>query len=82
MNKRKLLEKIYNNTKNVKFNDFIVIVKSFGFYETRSKGSHFIYRNDIINEWINLQNKNGEAKPYQINQFFSLVEKYGLEMEE
>ena len=70
MNKRKLLEKIYNNTKNVKFNDFIVIVKSFGFYETRSSGSHSIYRNDMINEWINLQNKNGEAKPYQNKTIF------------
>ena len=82
MNKKKLLAKIYNNPKNVKFNDFVLVVKSFNFFETRSNGSHFIYYNDNIKEWINLQSVKGEAKPYQIKQFFSLVEKYGLEMEE
>ena len=82
LNKKKLLKRIYGNNKNVKFNDFIIIVESFGFFHTRSDGSHFIYKNNQINEWINLQNKNGEAKPYQIKQFLSLVEKYNLEMEE
>ena len=82
MNKRKLLKKIRANNKNVKFNDFIIIVESFGFFQTRSEGSHFIYKNNEINEWINLQNRNGEAKPYQIKQFLSLIEKYSLEMEE
>ena len=82
MNKKKLLKQIYNNSKNVKFNDFTAIVKAFGFYATRSEGSHFIYKNDEINEWINLQNKNGEAKPYQIKQFLALVEKYNLTLEE
>ena len=82
MNKRKLLKQIYNNNKNVKFSDFIVVVEAFDFLQTRSDGSHFIYKNNKINEWINLQNKDGEAKPYQIKQFLSLVEKHNLEMEE
>jgi len=82
LNKKKLLKKICNNNKNVKFNDFIILAEAFGFFPTRSEGSHFIYKNSEINEWINLQNKNGEAKPYQIKQFFSLIEKYNLEMEE
>ena len=82
MNKKKLFKQICNNIKNVKFNDFTIILQAFGFFETRSDGSHFIYKNDDINEWINIQNKNGEAKPYQIKQFLSLIEKYNLEMEE
>jgi len=82
MNKKKLLKQIYNNNKNVKFNDLIVIAEAFRFVATRSDGSHFIYKNNDINEWINLQNINGEAKPYQIKQFLSLVEKYNLEMED
>ena len=81
MDKHKMLQKIYNNNKNVKFSDFILIVEAFGFFLMRSKGSHFIYKNSSINEWINLQTKDGEAKPYQIKQFLSLVEKYRLEME-
>ena len=38
-------------------------------------------KNETVTEIINIQNVNGEAKPYQIRQFFSLVEKYNLRME-
>ena len=82
MNKRKLFQQILNSQKNVKYNDFVVILEAFGFYRTRSEGSHSIYRNEAVTEIINIQNVNGEAKPYQIRQFFSLVEKYNLRMEE
>ena len=82
MNKRKLLEKILNSQKNIKFNDFIIILESFGFYRTRTDGSHNIFKNNSINEFMNIQSINGEAKPYQIKQFFSIVEKHNLKMEE
>lgn len=77
-----MLARIINNNKNVKFNDFIIIVEAFGFDLTRSEGSHYIYKNFAVNEWINLQERNGEAKPYQIKQFLSLVEMYNLNMED
>ena len=82
MNKIKLFRQILNNQKNVKFNDFVVILEAFGFSRTRGEGSHNIFKNEIVAEIINIQNVNGEAKPYQIRQFFSLVEKYNLRMEE
>ena len=82
MNKKKLLKRIYSNNKNVRFNDLLVIVEAFGFFLTRSEGSHFIYKNNKINAWINFQNHHGEAKPYQIKQFLALIEKYNLKMEE
>ena len=82
LNKKKLLQKIYGNTKNVKFNELIVVVEAFGFSHARSAGSHHVYKNPAVAEIINLQNVNGEAKPYQIKQFLSLVEKYNLKMEE
>ena len=82
LNKRKLLLRLYNNRKNVSFNDFTAIVLSFGFVLSRSDGSHHIYKNSTVAEFINLQNVNGEAKPYQIKQFLSLVEKYNLKMED
>jgi len=81
MNKQKLLHQILNNPKNVKFNNFIVIVEAFGFYHARTDGSHHIYKNNSVNELINIQNVNCEAKPYQVKQFFSIVERYNLEME-
>ena len=82
MNKQKLLKQILNSQKNVKFNDFITILEAFGFTRARGEGSHNIYRNALVNEIINVQNINGEAKPYQIKQFFALVEKYNLKLED
>jgi hypothetical protein len=32
-------------------------------------------------ERVNIQNKNGEAKDYQIGQFLTIVERYNLKME-
>jgi hypothetical protein len=82
MNKQKLLKQILNNQKNVKFNDFVTILEAFRFARTRGEGSHNIFKHALVNEIINIQNINGEAKPYQIKQFFSIVEKYNLKMEE
>ena len=82
MNKQKLLRQILNNQKNVKFNDFVTILESFGFSKARTEGSHNIFKNISVSEIINIQNVNGEAKAYQIRQFFSLVEKYDLKMED
>ena len=82
MNKRKLLQQIVNNQKNVKFNSFVIVLEAFGFYRARTDGSHHIFKSSAVNQFINIQNVNGEAKPYQIKQFFSIVEKYNLEMEE
>lgn len=82
MNKRKMLKQILNSQKNVKYNDFVIILEAFGFFCARTEGSHNIFKNAVIAEIINIQNVKGEAKPYQIKQFFSLVEKYNLEMEE
>ena len=82
MNKQKLFKQILNNQKNVKFDDFVTILNAFGFYCTRTNGSHNIFKNELIPEFINAQNVNGEAKPYQIKQFFALAEKYNLKMED
>jgi len=82
LNKRNFLLKLLNNRKNVKYSDFVILVESFGFRRMRTAGSHNIYKNEKINEIINIQNVKGEAKPYQIKQFLSIVEKYNLQMEE
>jgi len=82
MNKKKMFARIVNNQKNVQFNDFESVVEAFGFFRARGEGSHGIYRRSNIAEFINLQNANGKAKPYQIKQFLALVEKYNLNMED
>ena len=82
VNKRKLLEKIYNNNKNVKFNDSITLVEAFGFILERTRGSHSIYKNYEINKHLNLQPQKGVAKPYQIDQFLETVQKFNLDLED
>ena len=80
MNKRKLLEKLTNNQKNVRFGDFILLVEAFGFEHDRSRGSHFIYKHGGIPKIINLQDDRGHAKPYQVRQFLDLIKKYNLKL--
>ncbi|MCL2089314.1 MAG: type II toxin-antitoxin system HicA family toxin [Oscillospiraceae bacterium] len=81
MNKRKLLAQLQNSCKNVNYNDFILLVKAFGFKYRRTDGSHNIYKNMVIRESLNLQEEKGEAKPYQVRQFLRLIEKHNLRME-
>jgi len=82
VNKKKLFARIINNQKNVQFNDFVILVEAFGFYCARKEGSHRIYKKSNITEFINIQNENGKAKPYQIKQFLALIEMYNMSMED
>lgn len=75
---KKILQKIYSNQKNVKFEEFLLVLEFFEFYCDRINGSHHIYKKDGINELINIQNVNGEVKSYQVRQFLSIIDKYGL----
>jgi predicted RNA binding protein YcfA (HicA-like mRNA interferase family) len=82
MNKRKLLEKALAGSRNISFREMVTLVEAFGFRLSRSKGSHFIFTHPQIPELVNLQEKNGKAKPYQVREFLDLVEKYDLELED
>lgn len=81
MNRRRLLRRLAGGAvHNVRFGDFVDLVEGFGFRLSRVSGSHHIYVHDSVAEPINLQNVNGEAKPYQIRQFLGIVERYNLEL--
>ena len=82
MKRRKLLRRIVANMKNIKFTDFVNLVEGFGFKLDRISGSHHIFKHPGIPELINLQEVNGEAKPYQIKQFLRLTERYDLSLED
>ena len=45
-------------------------------------GSHHVFVHPDIPELVNLQDVNGEAKPYQIRQLLRLVERYNLRLED
>ena len=78
--KQKLLRKILSGSNNIAFDDMVTLVEAFGFRLSRANGSHHIFENTTIGEQLNLQNKKGKAKPYQIKQFLQLVEQYNLNL--
>ena len=82
MNKRKLLERIKSHQRNVRFDDFVALIKSYGFKLIRIKGSHHIFERLDVFDMVNAQNDNGQARPYQIRQFLTIIETYNLRMED
>lgn len=83
MDRKKLLRRLARGDyRNVAFGDLESLVRGFGFQIARTRGSHHIFRHGTIPEILNLQDVQGEAKPYQIRQFLRIVERYNLQMEE
>jgi len=82
MKKQKRLQKLLSRRTNVRFSEMSKCVESFGFRLNRISGDHHIFVHPDIPELLNLQNVNGQAKPYQIKQFLQLVEIHNLQMEE
>jgi predicted RNA binding protein YcfA (HicA-like mRNA interferase family) len=82
VNKRKLLKKTLTGSRNIRFSDMITLVEAFGFHLSRTSGSHHIFAHANVRKLVNLQEVGGQAKPYQIRQFFKLVERYNLRMED
>lgn len=63
--------------KKFRFNEICSLLLSLGFQE-RKKGSHHIFCRMDVQEIINIQPKNGDAKPYQVKQIRNLILKYKL----
>ena len=80
MNPRKLLDKLLSGSRNIRFEEATRAAECFGFQLVRVNGSHHIFQHPEITELVNLQNVNGQAKPYQVRQLLRLVEKYDLQM--
>lgn len=85
MNNKELFERIQKEQNNVNFNDFIKLVKAFGYVQLKKKvsGSHshqFIHKT-YPTSYLNLQPDGKEAKPFQIKQFLKQVKTYGLLLE-
>ena len=82
MNKRKLFKKILSGSDNIRFDDVVAVVEAFGFRLSRINGSHHIFAHPGIPKLLNLQERAGKAKAYQIRQFLALMEEYNLHMED
>ncbi|GAB4028602.1 hypothetical protein [Spirosoma koreense] len=66
---------------NFSFEEVRNLLLKLGFDE-RIKASHHIYSKDGIEEIINLQSKQGQAKAYQVKQVRNLVLKYKLDIDD
>lgn len=82
LNRRRLLRRLLGGSRNVAFSDMVNLIEGFGFHLARQRGSHHIFTHPGIPELVNVQEFDGQAKPYQVQQFLKLVEKYGLRLED
>ena len=71
MNKRKLFRRVLAGSKNIRFADLVALAEAFGFETVRISGSHHIFEHLRIPELLNIQNRKGNAKPYQVRQFLT-----------
>jgi hypothetical protein len=62
---------------NIRFGELRQLLSHLGF-EERTRGSHHIFRKPGIDERINLQRDNGNAKAYQVRQVRAVILKYKL----
>ena len=73
---KKLVAQFRNNPKNVKFTDLVKVCNHY-FGEPRQQGtSHCIYKTPWRGDpRINIQEKNGKAKIYQVKQVLMAITK-------
>lgn len=78
-NSSALYGRVRTHPQNVHFNDAVRLARMAGFEEVRTSGSHHIFRHERHRELIlNLQERGGDAKPYQVRQLVRLIEDHGL----
>lgn len=83
MRPRPLLERLARgNLANVRFTDAQRLVEALGFSLDRVAGIHHIYRHPDIAGRINLQPRDGNAKPYQLRQLLDVIERHSLQLRE
>jgi hypothetical protein len=62
---------------NVRFSDLCALLAWLGF-DLRVKGSHHVFTRTGVAEILNLQDKQGKAKPYQVKQVREVITRYRL----
>lgn len=71
----RILEQARRNPSGVAFGDLAKVCKHY-FGKPRQSGSHLIFRTPWPGDpRVNIQDKNGTAKPYQVKQVLAAIEK-------
>jgi predicted RNA binding protein YcfA (HicA-like mRNA interferase family) len=78
----KLAERILSgrSDKNFALDDLCYVLERAGFQSRSGRGSHRIYYKDGVVEIVNIQPRNGKAKPYQVKQVRELLLKYKIDI--
>jgi hypothetical protein len=75
----KIIKQMKDNPKGIKFDDLCKVCDYY-FGESRSQGSHRIYKMSWQGDpRINIQDDNGKAKAYQVKQVIQAIDKLGGE---
>jgi hypothetical protein len=62
---------------NIDFGDLCSLLNALGFTE-RIRGDHHIFTRGDVEEILNLQPRDGKAKPYQVRQVRGVIIRYKL----
>lgn len=65
---------------NIDFNDFRRLIEAFGFEYDHQRGDHIYYRHPKVREILNIQDRRGQAKNYQVRELRDRVQEYDLEL--
>ncbi|NLS91008.1 MAG: type II toxin-antitoxin system HicA family toxin [Planctomycetaceae bacterium] len=78
-NRDKILDTLLRGASdaNIAFADLCGLLKRLGFAE-RIRGDHHIFTRDGVEEILNLQPRQGKAKPYQVKQVRAVIQRYRL----
>jgi hypothetical protein len=72
----KLLDKFRNNPVGVRYTELCKVCDHFFGSPRQSSGSHRVYRTPWEGEpYVNIQDKKGMAKPYQVRQVLDAIDK-------
>ncbi|MCI6541950.1 toxin HicA [Bilophila wadsworthia] len=76
MNIKKILDKMRQSPKNIRYSELVAVCQEF-FGEPRQQGtSHCIFKTPWQGDpRVNIQDKNGMAKPYQVKQVLTALAK-------
>jgi hypothetical protein len=73
----KLIQKIRNNPKDVRFDDACKVAEAIGFIGKGGRGSHNSFSRTGERVGLNFQKREGgKIKPYQAKQLIEMIDKY------
>ncbi len=75
---RDQLLKAAGHGQKTRYNEFKMLLESFGFRLASMNRLHNIFSHPKVPELINVQNINGEIRPFQVKQVINLMYKYQL----